>query len=175
VEDQDKIMQDRMRMIEQNHIALQRDVQSLTANVSSIATSLKGMEHAIETMADRQITGGKTNWANLAAWAGVLIIVLGLVVYKPLENLSTEVYTHLRDGHPESVISKILADETKLEERLDRKQFQLEKIEERLDRIDTLATSQEQNILSLERDIYTGSMYRSGRPIKTPKGYTTNE
>ena len=165
---QEKILQDRMSVIERNHIALQRDVQNLTANVASIATSVKGMEASIEKMSERQLSSARTNWSNLASWAAVGMLVLGLVVYEPLRGLQTAVSEHLMDGHPESVLIRLEADEKKLEERLNRKQEQLLIIEEKLDSMNILAHANEQAVLNIEREVFSGSMYRSGRPIRTP-------
>jgi lysyl-tRNA synthetase class I len=165
------------------------------------------------------LQGKQTNWGMIASWVGVLILLLGLVVYQPLQELRTGIGSHVEDGHPHSVIERIENNETRFIEIMTRMQRELElledadkerhvKIEDRMKsaetwindhrqespskhsvhdtRLNTLTAeidklreskeslyksnvSLEERILDIEREIYAGASYRSGRPTKPKK------
>ena len=161
----DELWEKRISAIETNHLDLQKDVSSLAKDLGALTASVKSLTGAISTIAQNQTSSLKTNWSVIFAGLGLVVLVAGLVIYEPLNSLQEYHRSHIKDGHPKSVLDKIQADEAKLESRLDRKQIQLIDIEKRLDQISQTQESTKERMLGIERDIYTHASYRAGRPV----------
>lgn len=71
----------------------------------------------------------QTNWGMIASWVGVLVLLLGLVVYQPLQEIRTNIVSHTEDGHPASVITKIEHNVDKFSGIAERLQHEIELLE----------------------------------------------
>ena len=184
--------------LEESVISTNRNIDKLTRNM--------------EELSKNQFLGKQTNWGMIASWVSVLVLLLGLVVYQPLQEVRNAIISHRADGHPTSVIKQIDAVRTNLTDtaaRLQREILLLEqadkdrtaaaavrlhdlegavaglrevtpefrtRIEKLQDEVKHLTseadgnsatiTSLKERVLDIEREIYSGAAYRSGRPIK---------
>lgn len=189
---------------------------SLRDHAARTNNNIDRLTKGIEELTRNQFLGKQTNWGMIASWAAVLILLLGLVVYQPLQEIRTGITDHKEDGHPTSVLTRIANNErrfTDIAEHLQREVTLLEKADKerrveltsRLketedwilehnsispkehavlfektavmkEEVATLRLSTgshdidivslEERILDIEREIYAGAAYRSGRPIK---------
>jgi len=201
-----------------------RDLASRTSEdmrdlASRTSEDISRLTKSIEEITKNQFLGKQTNWGMIASWAAVLVLLLGLVVYQPLQEIRTGIHDHKQDGHPTSVISRIenneqrfvdiisrLQREVTLLEQADKERrtqlhtrlketedwilehnsvspkehailrTRLDALKERMDNISTsmndhdkFISAERERMLNVEREIYTGATYRSGRPIKPPE------
>lgn len=161
----------RLSAIETNHLQLQKDVSALASDVSALTAAVSSISESVKTIALNQSTHLKTNWGVIFSGLGVLVLVLGLVVYEPLMSLEQSIENHMVDGHPTAVKTELArveqivkANEAALESRLDRKQEQLLIIEQRLDQLDKEHQGMSTTIFNIEREIFPNTKYRAGRP-----------
>ena len=195
--------------LESTNVAL-RDFASRTEH------NIDRLTRSIEDLSKNQFMGKQTNWGMIASWAGVMVLLLGLVVYQPLQELRAGISTHKHDGHPHSVINKIEKTEESFNEVTSAIQREIQileaadkartesltvwksKIDElvlerqgtiaefntkiealerdhshmdrEVDELSKQSTSYGERLLDVEREIYSGAAYRSGRPIKPNNG-----
>lgn len=197
--------------IESTNVAL-RDFAGRTSD------DISRLSKNIEELTKNQFLGKQTNWGMIASWAAVLVLLLGLVVYQPLQEIRGSIGDHKQDGHPHSVINRIenneerfvdittrLQHEIKLLEQADnertielkrriketedwvlqhqsesptahaRFEERIKALKERVDRMtpamhkyEQAMTQMEERTLNLEREVFAGATYRSGRPTKPP-------
>ncbi len=202
---------------------LEQSIQSTNSALRDFAaqtnSSIDRLTRSFEEVNKSVLQGRQTNWGMIASWAGVLILLLGLVVYQPLQEIRSGINEHTEDGHPESVINRIHNNEKRFADILSGFQRELtllensdkerhSKSEQRIyeaeqwindhreespsqhaihdTRLDNLQkeidmlraehknhssdnVSLQERILDIEREIYSGASYRSGRPIKPAK------
>ncbi len=145
--------------IENTNIALRDFAGRTNQNIDRLTKN-------IEELTRNQFLGRQTNWGMIASWAAVLVLLLGLVVYQPLQELRQGINHHKQDGHPASVISRVL----ELHKATDAEVHELEDWKKQMDVwvLEKQGTikGMEERILDLEREMYSGATYRAGRPIK---------
>lgn len=168
-EEQLSIHEGRFTAIEKNHLQLQKDVASLAKETSALAAAIQGITNSITGIASTQNANLKTNWSVVFAGLSVVVLVVGLVIYGPLSTLIEGHKDHIDDGHPQSVLSRSELIVSAFNARMDRRQTEDDKTRQLLD--ETILSLAEfragasERILDIEREIYAGSIYRSGRPI----------
>ena len=145
---------------------VQKTMSAMARSESATAQAVKSITASLDSISTNQTTNLRTNWGVIFAGLTVAAIFFGLVVYDPLNKLMDDHQQHVEDGHPTSVLDRIMADERRLEHRLDRKQQQLTEIEKRIDELANRQSSMIERMLSVERDVYIGAQYRAGRPSK---------
>ena len=143
----------RVAAMENNHIAIQKDITALTRDVASLTTNVKTITDSLKSIATASQVNARTNWGVIASWAGVVVVLVGLVVYEPLRNLAHGHSEHVRDGHPVSVIDKI-----------DAITGRVVIIENWKDTNADSDARTEERLLNIEREVFSGTSYRSGRP-----------
>ena len=87
--------------------SLTSDVASLAASVKSLTDNtnlaIKKLSEEINTVANRQVENTKVNWGWFISGLTALVMILGLVVYQPLQEMRDVTLEHIRDGHPSSL------------------------------------------------------------------------
>lgn len=161
----------RLSAIETNHLQLQKDVGALARDVSALTQAVKGISSSVEKIAATQSIRLRTPWAEILTGLGIIATIGWFLLLQPLQGLREHFDQHDSDGHPERVIEQIErveqiveANERALEARLDRKQEQLLRIEERLDEMSTDHEGMNNSIFNLERQVWPDTKYRAGRP-----------
>jgi len=141
------------------NIAFRDFTQRTEHNIDRLAKS-------IDDLGKTQLLGKQTNWGMIASWAAVLVILLGLVVYQPLQELRVGISTHQEDGHPESVLSKLeIINSTNVKQHAVIAQWH-DKTDVWIQKQHAAIASMQERILDIEREVYAGTTYRSGRPIR---------
>lgn len=202
---------------------LEESIQSTNLALRDFAGRTSGdisrLTESIQEINKNQLLGKQTNWGMIASWVGVLVLLLGLVVYQPLQEIRSGIFNHKADGHPHSVLNRIANNEERFVDITSRMQREIELLEEAdkarhlanleqikhadewildhqsisskkhailstkvenlkedVDRFMPAMGGHEKDIVSLrerildiEREIYAGATYRSGRPIKPSK------
>lgn len=157
----------RFTALETQLLSLAKDVTSLATDLSGIMQAVKSQSISIGQLADNQQRSMRTDWPVVVSSVGVVVLIAGLVLYEPLRSMREVVFGHLGDGHPDSVIQRIdVLDKLVSEESQVRAALAL-RFEDRLDHIDLEDTGLAERVLNVEREIFTGSQYRSGRPVRT--------
>ena len=108
--------------IESTNSAL-RDFANRTTN------DVDRLTKSIEELTRNQLLGKQTNWGMIASWVGVMILLLGLVVYQPLQELRVGINNHKSDGHPSSVIARVENNENRFNDIATRIQREVELLE----------------------------------------------
>lgn len=160
-----RLVSERLNAIEQHHLSLAKDVSNLTADVAQLSSSANSMVTTVENIARAQSTASTTNWATLAAWSAVFIILMGLIVWEPMRSMREAFNTHISDGHPRSVLDRMGDERTQTHRSLEKRRTQLGEMETRMDEVAELVGRHEERLLDVEREAYAGAQYRSGRPI----------
>lgn len=65
------------------------------------------LEDRLTRSEKERLEAKQTNWGVLVSAAGVAVILLGLIVYQPLQEVRGLISEHTRDGHPLTVIEKV--------------------------------------------------------------------
>lgn len=154
----------RFSAIESNHLQLQRDISALTKDVATAIQATDNLVQSVRVVADNQTINTRTNWGVVLTGLVVFVMIMGLVVYEPMGMLTTDVSGHLKDGHPTSVIDKVDASTLRIESRLDRKSMLLNELMSKVDSLAITQTGTLERLLGIERELYPGATYRSGRP-----------
>jgi len=157
---------------------LESIVDSLATNSATTNAKIDSMADMLKSVATRQTDGSRTQWGVLIS-AGALVItlvsVLGIgFVGKPLGQLYQTVGLHSgaidvlekeqNRHHAESRIEHRSMNEDMLEIKSHIEDFENNKLEDIKNH-----TMLKERILSIERDVYSGSSYRSGRITRDPK------
>ncbi len=156
--------------IENTSLALRDHAQQTNAIIDRLTeqtnANIDRLTRSVEELTRNQLLGKQTNWGMIASWAAVLVLLLGLVVYQPLQELRTGINAHKQDGHPTSVLQRV-------DESLKAHYAEMEEYEVWQTRIDAWILEKEgkikgmeERVLDLEREAYPGAAYRAGRPIK---------
>ena len=138
--------------IENTNVAL-RDFANRTNH------SIDRLTRNMEDMGKTQLLGKQTNWGQIASWAGVFVVLLGLVVYQPLQELRSGWSAHEHDGHPESVITRIQNNEQRFADIMDNLQKQITLLEN-VDR---------ERMSSLTRRVEEGEKWILGHQESSPR------
>ena len=145
--------------IENTNIALRDFAGRTNQNIDRLTRS-------IEELTRNQLLGKQTNWGMIASWAAVLVLLLGLVVYQPLQELRTGINMHKQDGHPTSVLQRVEERHKAHSAEMDEYEVWQEKIDAWVLEKEGKIKGMEERVLDLEREAYPGAAYRAGRPIK---------
>lgn len=168
-------LEGRLSSIETHHIELQRDVASLAKDVSALTQATHSMASTVQALGKSQTEGLRTNWSVVFAGISVAVLVAGLVVYQPLNSLTTYYREHVIDGHPNNVLVKLSEFEVRIDAEMTRRLGQLTAIEARLDEMAIRQERVSERVLGMERDVYSGASYWAGRPITAdPKTQDTD-
>ena len=89
--------------------SLDQKVASLEADVSNLNAAVGKLTDAVQRLSDRLMMSNSTNWSVLAAWAGVIISILGGLGYLALNpvryttmQMEHRFYDHQHlQGHPQ--------------------------------------------------------------------------
>ena len=150
--------------------ALETAVENVTNQLSGLSTRLdekfSKLDGTLSRLYSRQEESTKTNWGTLAAWAGVILIIAGLVIYQPLTEMRMGFFDHARDGHPTTVKERVDLVNGMHEFRLEKLEYWKTQSELWMEKHGEKNAKFEERILDIEREIYSGAAYRAGRPIK---------
>lgn len=96
---------------------LHERVTESETELRNVNASINRIEQTLSSISDRVIERGKTNWSVIAAWAAVVVTIIvvgssGFIrdlnrVENWIQRGTEEVVNHMRDGHPQSVLSKV--------------------------------------------------------------------
>lgn len=117
-------------------------IKSTDRQIATLDNEVKdGNRHIldkIDKLTSTQSSFQRTNWSNIATWAGVLVVVMGLVVYQPMQEMRAHVRDHTTDGHPVHVIEQIkTVEETwKAQQRVNERRFT--EVDGELDELDDM-------------------------------------
>lgn len=65
------------------------------------------LEQHIVASDKERLESRQTNWGVLLSGVTVIILVLGLIVYQPLQEVRHLIAEHTKDGHPSTVVEKV--------------------------------------------------------------------
>jgi len=156
---------ERFSMIEAHHIALQKEVTNLTKDVAALTVVTRQQAEGIQVVESVQRAAAKPDWAVLISALTLVFLIGGLVLWEPLRDIRTTVIAHLKDGHPQRV-TDIIQDWKDLDGAETRRfDNNFEKADSRLTELEVGTESIIERLLNVERELFAGAAYRSGRPV----------